>query len=50
MPEKGGPLTAVQMAVIDAALAEELTELLELPGELLERYRVQVAGRRAGAG
>jgi len=36
------------MAVIDAALAEELVDLLELPSDLLERYRVQVSGRRAG--
>ena len=40
------PLSEEQMAVIDAALAEELVDLLELPSELLERYRVQVAGRR----
>ncbi|MEO3784886.1 hypothetical protein ABGB12_16220 [Actinocorallia sp. B10E7] len=43
------PLTEAQMAVIDAALAEELTELLDLSPELLERYRAQVAGRRGGS-
>jgi len=46
-------LSEEQMAVIDAALAEELVDLLDLPSELLERYRMQVSGRRvkgAGAG
>ena len=41
----GEPLSAVQMAVIDAALVEELVELLELPDGMMERYRAQVAGR-----
>lgn len=41
----GEPLSEVQMAVIDAALVEELVELLELPDEMMERYRAQVAGR-----
>lgn len=44
----GEPLSAVQMAVIDAALAEELAEFLDLPAELLERYRVQLAAGREG--
>lgn len=34
----------VEMAVIDAALVEELGELLGFEAELLERYRVQVEG------
>lgn len=44
------PLTEVEMAVIDAALAEELAEFLELPAELLVRYRAQVAGRGSAEG
>ncbi|GAB2866885.1 hypothetical protein GCM10022221_79400 [Actinocorallia aurea] len=39
-----GRLSAVEMAVIDAALVEELVDLLELAPELLERYRDQVGG------
>lgn len=44
------PLTEVQMAVIDAALAEELVDLLGFPGELLARYEAQVARRRSAEG
>lgn len=44
------PLTEVEMAVIDAALAEELVEFLGFPDELLARYRAQVAGRRSAEG
>ncbi|ROO88907.1 hypothetical protein EDD29_6592 [Actinocorallia herbida] len=40
----GERLSAVEMAVIDAALVEELVDLLELAPELLERYREQVQG------
>ncbi|WP_157963737.1 hypothetical protein [Actinocorallia populi] len=39
------PLSEVQMAVIDAALVEELVDLLDLPAGVMERYRVQVAAR-----
>ncbi|MCD0448705.1 hypothetical protein LO762_05775 [Actinocorallia sp. API 0066] len=44
---EGRELTAVEVAVVDAALVEELVDLLELPGELLSRYRARLeAGGR----
>ncbi|WP_460370209.1 hypothetical protein [Actinocorallia lasiicapitis] len=40
-----GPLSATEMAVIDAAIAEELVDLLDLGPELLARYRAQLVSR-----
>lgn len=44
---RGKRLTDVEMAVIDAALVEELADLLDLPAGLLERYRAQLGGGAA---
>ncbi|WP_344834623.1 hypothetical protein [Actinocorallia longicatena] len=45
MGEELTGLSEVEMAVIDAAIAEELVELLDLSPELLERYRAQIVSR-----